>query len=286
MNPDTPKLAPGLWFVATPIGSARDITLRALDVLAAADLLVAEDTRSLRKLMEIHGVSLRGRRIVAYHDHSGDAVRDRLVAAVCDGQSVAYASEAGMPLVADPGFRLGRAVTAAGGMVTVVPGASAPLAALVLSGLPSDAFFFAGFLPAAQAARRARLAEIAAVPGTLIFFESPSRVAAMLSDAAAVLGPGRAAALAREITKKFEEVLRAPLGDLAARLADNPVKGEIVVLIGRADSESVNTSDIEEDLKRALADMSLRDAADLVARAHDLPRRDVYQRALRLAKKE
>lgn len=286
MNPDTPKLAAGLWFVATPIGSARDITLRALDVLAAADVLVAEDTRSLRKLMEIHGVSLRGRRIVAYHDHSGEAVRERLVAAVRDGQSVAYASEAGMPLVADPGFRLGRAVTAAGGMVTVVPGASAPLAALVLSGLPSDAFFFAGFLPAASAARRARLGELAAVPGTLIFFESPGRVAAMLADAAAVLGPGREAALAREITKKFEEVLRAPLGDLAARLAESPVKGEIVVLIGRADSADINESDVEEDLRQALADMSLRDATDLVARAHGLARRDVYQRALGLTKKE
>lgn len=286
MNPDTPKLAAGLWFVATPIGSARDITLRALDVLAAADVLVAEDTRSLRKLMEIHGVSLHGRRIVAYHDHSGEAVRERLVAAVRDGQSVAYASEAGMPLVADPGFRLGRAVTAAGGMVTVVPGASAPLAALVLSGLPSDAFFFSGFLPAASAARRARLGELAAVPGTLIFFESPGRVAAMLADAAAVLGPGREAALAREITKKFEEVLRAPLGDLAARLAETPVKGEIVVLIGRADSAVINESDVDTDLKQALADMSLRDAADLVARAHGLTRRDVYQRALHLTKEE
>ena len=286
MIPHEPKLAPGLYFVATPIGAARDITLRAIDVLRMADVIAAEDTRSLRRLMEIHGIPLAGRRILAYHDHSGAGVRDRLVEAVIAGQSVAYASEAGMPLVSDPGYHLGRAVTAAGGAVTVAPGASAPLAALVLSGLPSDAFFFAGFLPAASAARRTRLAELSAIPGTLIFFESPGRVAAMLADAAEVLGPTRDAALAREITKRFEEVLRAPLGDLAAQLAASPVKGEIVVLIGRGDSGSVKEADVEGDLRRALGEMSVKDAADLVARAHGLPRRDIYQRALRLTGKD
>ncbi|TNF61287.1 MAG: 16S rRNA (cytidine(1402)-2'-O)-methyltransferase [Rhodobacteraceae bacterium] len=284
MNPDPQALAPGLYFVATPIGAARDITLRALDILRAADVIAAEDTRSLRKLMEIHGVPLGGRRIVAYHDHSDAAARERLVAAVRDGQSVAYASEAGMPLVADPGFQLGRAVAAAGGSVSVAPGASAPLAALAISGLPSDAFLFAGFLPSAAGARRARLAELAQVPATLIFFESPKRVATMLADAAEVLGAGREAALCREITKKFEQVLRAPLGDLAASLRETPVKGEIVVLIGRGGSAKIRESDVEEDLRTALAEMSMRDAADLVARAHDLPRREVYQLALKLGK--
>jgi 16S rRNA (cytidine1402-2'-O)-methyltransferase len=284
LNPDHPPLAPGLYFVATPIGAARDITLRALDILRTADVIAAEDTRSLRKLMEIHGVPLGGRRLIAYHDHSDAAARERLVAAVRDGRSVAYASEAGMPLVADPGFQLGRAVAAAGGVVRVAPGASAPLAALAISGLPSDTFLFAGFLPSAAAARRARLGELAQVPATLIFFESPKRVVAMLADAAEVLGAGREAALCREITKKFEEVLRAPLGDLAARLRDTPVKGEIVVLIGRGSSAKIRESDLEEDLKRALAEMSMRDAADLVAGAHDLPRREVYQLALKLGK--
>ena len=145
MNPQITALAPGLYFVATPIGTARDITLRALDILASADVIAAEDTRSLRKLMEIHGIALGDRRIVAYHDHSGPGVRAKLIAAVADGQSVAYASEAGMPLVADPGFQLGRDMTEAGHTVTVAPGPSAPLAALAISGLASDAFFFAGF---------------------------------------------------------------------------------------------------------------------------------------------
>ncbi|MCE8007582.1 16S rRNA (cytidine(1402)-2'-O)-methyltransferase [Aestuariivita sp.] len=284
MNSHKSTLAPGLYFVATPIGTARDITLRALDILSSAEVIAAEDTRSLRKLMEIHGIALNGRRIVAYHDHSGAAVRERLIAAVADGQSVAYASEAGMPLVADPGFELGRAMAQAGLPVTVAPGASAVLAALAISGLPSDAFFFAGFLPSASSARRARLEALRDIPGTLIFFESPRRVAAMIVEAQVVLGGSRQAAICREITKKFEEVRRGTLDELAAGLEGASLKGEVVVLIARGDSEKISDSDLETDLKAALGSMSMKDAADAVSKAHDLPRRKVYQLALKLGK--
>lgn len=284
MNHQKVQLAPGLHLVATPIGTARDITLRALDTLASADLLAAEDTRSLRHLMDIHGVPLEGRKLVAYHDHSGDTVRARLVAAMGSGQSVAYASEAGMPMIADPGFDLARAAGAAGHAVTVVPGPSALTAALALGGLPTDAFFFGGFLPPTASARRARLNELAAVPGTLVFYESPQRVAAALADMAAVLGPERPAALCRELTKKFEEIRRAPLGALADSLAAEPVRGEIVLLVDRGRSAAVKDSDVEKDLEAAMATHSLRDAADLVAATHGLARRKVYQMALKLGR--
>ncbi|MFY9211962.1 MAG: 16S rRNA (cytidine(1402)-2'-O)-methyltransferase [Aestuariivita sp.] len=275
-------LPAGLYFVATPIGSARDITLRALDILASADVIAAEDTRSLRKLMEIHGIALKGRHILAYHDHSGEGLRAKLIAAVADGQSLAYASEAGMPLVADPGFELGRAMAEAGHLVTVAPGASAPLAALAISGLASDAFFFAGFLPSAKGARRSKLESLREIPGTLIFFESPRRVGAMLADAADVLGAGREARVCREITKKFEEVRRGTLASLADEIGSGALKGEVVVLIARAGSEKISESDLETDLKAALGTMSLKDAADAVSQAHGLPRRKVYQMALKL----
>ena len=278
------RLAPGLHFVATPIGTARDITLRALDTLASADVLAAEDTRSLRRLMEIHGVPLEGRRIHAYHDHSGEAVRARLVAAMAEGRSVAYASEAGMPLIADPGFDLARAATAAGQTVTAAPGPSALTTALALAGLPTDAFFFAGFLPPARAARKARLETLARIPGTLVFYESPQRVAATLTDMAEVLGADREAALCRELTKKFEDVRRAPLQALADQLGEAPVKGEIVLVVDRATKPDVKETDVEQDLLAAMAGNSLRDAADLVARMHGLPKRQVYQTALKLGK--
>lgn len=283
MNHKIVHLPSGLYFVATPIGTARDITLRALDVLASADMIAAEDTRSLRKLMEIHGVPLNGRQIVAYHDHSGAGARARLLAALEEGQSVAYASEAGMPLIADPGYDLSRAAAEAGHLVTVAPGASAALAALTLAGLPTDAFFFAGFLPNASGARRKRLEELAAVPGTLVFYESPKRIAASLRDMAAVLGD-RPAALCREITKKFEEVRRDSLLTLAEGLDQAPVKGEIVVLVDRTRGVSVSDGDLDSDLRAALKDNSVKDAASIVAEMHNLPRRKIYQLALDMAK--
>ncbi len=284
MNHQKVRLGAGLYFVATPIGTARDITLRALDLLASADIIAAEDTRSLRRLMEIHGVPLDGRRILAYHDHSGAGARGKILDALQDGQSVVYASEAGMPLIADPGYDLGKQAAEAGHMVTCAPGPSAALMALTLAGLPTDAFFFAGFLPNASGARRTRIEALRDVPGTLVFYESPKRVAASLADLADVLGGDRQAAMCRELTKKFEEVRRGTLGALSAEIAGQTVKGEIVLLVDRSHSETVNESDVEEALKRALETHSVRDAADLVSEMYKLPRRPIYQKALKLGK--
>ncbi|MES0826304.1 16S rRNA (cytidine(1402)-2'-O)-methyltransferase [Ruegeria sp. SCP11] len=284
MNFQKVRLGAGLYFVATPIGTARDITLRALDVLASADMIAAEDTRSLRRLMEIHGVPLEGRRILAYHDHSGAGARGKILDALAESKSVAYASEAGMPLIADPGYDLGRQASEAGHMVTCAPGPSAALMALTLAGLPTDAFFFAGFLPNASGARRTRIEALRDIPGTLVFYESPKRVAACLADLAEVMGGDRQAALCRELTKKFEEVRRGSLSELAAALQGQTVKGEIVLLVDRSHSESVNESDVEEALKRALEKHSVRDAADLVSEMYKLPRRPIYQKALKLGK--
>lgn len=284
MNFQKVRLAGGLYFVATPIGTARDITLRALDVLASADVIAAEDTRSLRKLMEIHGVPLEGRRILSYHDHSGTGARERIMAELAQGKSVAYASEAGMPLIADPGYDLGKQAAEAGFTVTCAPGASAVVTALTLAGLPTDAFFFAGFLPNASGARRTRIEALRDIPGTLVFYESPKRLGACLSDLAQVLGDERQAAVCRELTKKFEEVRRGSLAELSEQYRDATVKGEIVLLVERAHSQAVNDSDVEEALRQALETHSVRDAADLVSKMYDLPRRPIYQKALQLGK--
>ncbi|GAB4293319.1 MAG: 16S rRNA (cytidine(1402)-2'-O)-methyltransferase [Roseovarius sp.] len=285
-NPDRETLEPGLYLIATPIGAARDITLRALDILRAADVLAAEDTRSLRRLMGIHGIALGGRPLISHHDHSGASARARILAELAAGRSVVYAAEAGTPMISDPGFDLARAALAAGHRLISAPGPSAVLGALTLSGLPAERFFFVGFLPPTQARRRAALAELAAVPATLIFYESPRRVAAMLAEAAACLGADRPAALCRELTKKFEEVWRGPLGELAERAAAQPLRGEIVVLIGAPERDSENVSEIalDRELRTELARQSLRDAADTVSARLGLRRRDVYQRAVALAK--
>lgn len=284
MNFIRQSLAPGLYLVGVPIGTARDITLRALDVLASAEVLAAEDTRSLRKLMEIHGVPLEGRRILSLHDHSGHGVEARLVEAAA-GQSVAYASEAGMPLIADPGFELVRAAVAAGVHVTSAPGPSSVPTALALGGLATDAFHFAGFLPQSKSARRKTLAGLAGIPATLVLFESPRRLAASLRDAVEVLGADRRAAVCREITKKFEEVLRGTLSELAERIAEAPVKGEIVLLIDRGVGEAaVNDEDLDWMIAAALARMSVKDAAAQVAAETGRKKRDVYQRALALSR--
>lgn len=283
MNFQKVTLPAALHFVGVPIGTARDITLRALDVLASADILAAEDTRSLRHLMDIHGVPLAGRRIVALHDHSKAEVVARLVQSMAEGRSVAYCSEAGMPLIADPGFELGRAAREAGLPVTCAPGPSAGVTALALAGLPTDSFHFAGFLPNASAARKTALSALADIAATLVLYESPKRLVAMLEDAAEALGP-REAAVCREITKKFEETRRGSLVELATYFRDHPPKGEIVVLIDRNRSEKIMEVPLEDDLKAALLSHSLRDAVDLVAQAHGLPRRQVYQMALDVSK--
>ncbi len=285
MNFKEQRLDAGLYFVGVPIGTARDITLRALDVLASADVLAAEDTRSLRRLMEIHGIPLAGRRIMALHDHSGDGVQTKMLDAIRAGKSVAYASEAGMPLIADPGFELARAIVDADLPLTSAPGPSAVVTALALAGLPTDAFFFGGFLPSTKSARRTALERLSDVPGTLVLYESPKRLGAMLKDAASTLGVSRQAAICRELTKKFEEVRRGTLEELANEMGGAAkVKGEIVVLVDRGRSETLNEIDIEKALKSALGEYSLRDAVDFVAKANGLPRRKVYQAALALEK--
>lgn len=280
------SLEPGLYLIATPIGAARDITLHALDLLAQADVLVAEDTRSLRKLMEIHGLTPGERPLLSYHDHNGARMRPRLMAALAEGKSVVYASEAGTPMVADPGFDLARAAVADGHRLRAAPGPSAAITALTLSGLPTDQFHFSGFLPNAASRRKTALAALLEVPGTLIFYESPKRVAAMLKDAATVLGADRQAALCRELTKKFEEVIHGALGDVARVAAETPPRGEIVVLIGEAPKRAVNETEIKEQLAAALETHSLRDATDIVTARLNVKRRLVYQLALELEREK
>lgn len=277
-------LAPGLYFVSTPIGAARDITLRGLDILASAEVIAAEDTRTLRHLMEIHGIALGHRPLIAYHDHNGEAARPRILRALAEGKSVAYASEAGTPLVADPGYQLGRAAIAEGYLVIAAPGPSAVLAALTVSGLPSDRFLFAGFPPNTKSARRKWLSDFAKTPATLIFYESPKRVGEMLTDCVQTFGEDREAAVCRELTKRFEEVRRGPLGQLAQAFEGVAVKGEIVVLIDRARGRTAGPEDIEAALRERLGRMSVKDAAAEVAEALGLPRREVYQAALAMEK--
>ena len=278
-------IQPGLHFVATPIGAARDITLRALDILAGADVLAAEDTRTLRHLMEMHGVALNGRMVLAYHDHNGDQMRPRLIEALKAGKSVAYASEAGTPLVADPGFQLARAAIDEGLTVLAAPGPSALLCALSVSGLPTDRFFFAGFLPPKSAARKTSLRDLAQVPGSIIFYESPRRIDACLRDMIETLGPNRQAAICRELTKRFEETLRGTLADLSESLAGRDLKGEIVVVVDRADPVPASAQTVEDALREALKTQSSKDAAAQVAQAFGLTRRDLYQLALSLGQR-
>lgn len=285
MNRKDRPLSAGLYFVATPIGSARDITLRALDVLAAADVIAAEDTRTARKLMDIHGIALGDRQVVAFHDHSGEGVINRLLTAIREGAAVACVSEAGTPLVADPGFELGRAAIAAGLPVTTAPGASAVLAALTVAGLPTDRFAFIGFLPASKVQRETEIAALRDLAMTLVFYESPKRVGEMLSSLRDVLGAGRQAVVCRELTKKFEEVTRGDLGQLAEDFAGRSVKGELVVLVGRDGAETIEDQDVAAALTEAMKTMRVKDAATVVAGALGLPRRDVYQIALGLKDK-
>ncbi len=282
MNPVNTRLAPGLYLVATPIGNARDITLRSLDILANADVLAAEDTRSLKRLLEIHGIALNGRPVLAYHDHNGGKMRPRIMADLAEGKSVAYASEAGTPMISDPGFDLLRGAIEEGHPATAAPGAAAVIMALTVAGLPTDRFLFAGFLPNASGARKKTLTELAGVPATLAFYESPKRIAGMLGDAAEVLGGDRKAVVCRELTKKFEEARRGTLSELASYYGENTAKGEIVVLIDRGHSENISESDVTTALEEALKTMSVRDASDFVAKMLGQPRRPIYQQAIKM----
>lgn len=278
-------LAPGLHLVATPIGAARDITLRALDVLNAADMLAAEDTRVMRHLMDIHGIPLRGRRILSYHDHNADRARPAILSALTEGASVAYASDAGTPMVADPGFRLARDAALQGTRIHAVPGASAALAALSLSGLPSDRFLFAGFPPPTRAARAAWLRRWGGLDATVILFESPRRVNQTLAELCEI-DPNRVTVVARELTKKFEEVIRGTAAELASDPRMSALKGEVVMLLDRAAPALPDAQDLRVALKSRMGRMTLKDAAREVAQDLGLPRRDVYQAALDMAAEE
>jgi len=274
------ELAPGLYVVSTPIGNLGDITLRAIAVLARADAVLCEDTRHSRTLLSHFGIGTPAR---PYHEHNAAKERPRLLADLAPAQRIALISDAGTPLVSDPGWKLVREAIDAGHRVEALPGASATLSALAVAGLPTDAFLFAGFLPPKSAGRRTRIAELAAVPATLVFFEAPSRIAETIADLATVLG-ARPAAIARELTKLHEEVRRAPLDRLAADLEGETLKGEAVILVGPPQQGEVSDDDIAVRLAAALEQMSLRDAAKAVADALGVPKSRVYDLGLRLRK--
>jgi 16S rRNA (cytidine1402-2'-O)-methyltransferase len=274
-----PALPPGLYVVATPIGNLSDVTIRALDTLAGADIVACEDTRVTRKLFTRYGITSK---VFAYHEHSGPAVHRSLLEALSEGRSVALVSDAGTPLVSDPGARLVADAAAAGHPVVPIPGPASPIAALSAAGLPTESVLFLGFLPAKSAARRKRLTEAREVAATLVLFESPNRVAGLLEDALAVLGD-RQAALCRELTKLHETFDRAALSELAGRYSGVPVKGEIVLVVGPPGAaEPPTEADVDTQLREALATLNVKDAAQAVAAATGLPRRELYRRALAL----
>jgi 16S rRNA (cytidine1402-2'-O)-methyltransferase len=277
------KVEAGLYLVATPIGNLGDISLRALETLAGADCIACEDTRVTRKLTERYGIATP---LIAYHEHNAAEALPKIMDRVAAGQAVALVSDAGTPLISDPGYRLVRAAVEAGHAVTALPGASAVLAALSLAGLPTDRFFFEGFLPPKQAARQKRIAELTLIPATLVLFESGPRLGASLADLASGLG-ARAASVCRELTKLHEEVRRGDLATLARDYAggDAERRGEIVIVVAPPPPPG-DTADTEVDdlLRHALARVSVKDAVGEVALATGRARREVYQRALDLAK--
>jgi 16S rRNA (cytidine1402-2'-O)-methyltransferase len=282
LRAEAERIEPGLHLVATPIGNLKDISFRALSTLAAADAVIAEDTRVTKTLLAHYGISTP---LIAYHEHNAKVIRPHLLARLEAGAKLALVSDAGTPLVSDPGFKLVQEALEKGVHVSSVPGPSAVLAALVVAGLPTDRFFFEGFLPHKSGPRRARLAELAQIPGTLVFFESPRRLVETLADCAAVLGK-RDAAIARELTKMFESVRRGALDELASALAEEePPRGEIVLLVAPpgAGAAQASAADLDAKIEEALTAHSVKDAASVVSAATGQPRRQVYARALELA---
>ena len=288
MNHKLVDLAAGLYFVATPIGNARDITLRALDILASADVLVAEDTRTLRRLLNIHGVPLANRSLISYHDHSSAKVRGRLMEYISGDKSVAYASEAGTPLIADPGYHLSKDASEAGYLMTTAPGSSAVLSALTLAGLPTDSFLFDGFLPAQKTARRARLQNLCQISKARWSFTNRLNGSLLCCAMHVIHSWSRAysSLLPRADQENSKKCAEGSLSALCDHVADRSIKGEVVVLISRAEKLSIDEEQLSLDLQKALNDMSLRDASEAVARAYGLPRRQIYQKALELGKEE
>jgi 16S rRNA (cytidine1402-2'-O)-methyltransferase len=278
---ESPRLAPGLHLVATPIGNLRDITIRALETLAAADVIACEDTRITRRLLDHYGIAPP---LTPYHEHNAEAARPKLLGRLAQGETVALVSDAGTPLVSDPGFKLVRAAREAGHSVIAAPGPSALLAALTSSGLPTDRFFFEGFLSAKDGQRKARIAELARIPATLILYESGARIARTLAALAEGLG-ARQAAVCRELTKLHEEVRRGNLSLLATQYAEGAeTRGEFTVVVEppSADAAMPDPNEVDALLRRALRNASVKDAVSDVAAATGLPRREIYQRALAL----
>lgn len=276
-----PAAAAGLHLVATPIGNLGDITLRALETLAGADLIACEDTRITRRLLDRFGIATQS---VAYHEHNAASMRPKLIARLKAGAAVALVSDAGTPAISDPGYKLVREALANGVAVTALPGPSSVLAALCVAGLPTDRFFFDGFLPAKSAARRARIGELATIDATLVLFEGGSRIVATIADLADLLG-NREAAICRELTKLHEDVLRSDLRALAARPeADWETRGEFVIVVAPPLGEAMSDEDVDSHLRNALSRQSLKDAVAEVVSVSQRPRRAVYARALELAK--
>jgi 16S rRNA (cytidine1402-2'-O)-methyltransferase len=277
-----PRPAAGLYLVATPIGNLGDITLRALEVLAGVDLIACEDTRITRRLTERYAITAQ---LTPYHEHNAAQARPKLLERLAQGASIALVSDAGTPLISDPGFKLVREVCAAGFSVVALPGPSSVLAALSVAALPTDRFFFEGFLPPKQTARRARLTELSRLDATLVLFESGSRVQETLADLASIMG-ARDAAICREMTKMHEEINRGPLAELAQSAATLETRGEFVLVIGpQAEGSEVMTAEAVDDLLRdRLARDSVKDAVAHAVEVSGRPRREIYARALELAK--
>ena len=277
-----PKPAPGLYLVATPIGHLGDITLRALETLAGVDIIACEDTRITRRLTERYAISGL---LKQYHEHNAALARPKILEKLAQGASIALVSDAGTPLISDPGFKLVREVCAAGHAVIAVPGASSVLTALSVAALPTDRFFFEGFLPSKQQARRTRLAELSRIDATLVIFESGNRIADTLGDLADIMG-GRDAAICRELTKLHEEIKRAPVAELAKAADTLETRGEFVVVIGppQADALTMTSQDLDELLRSQLSRDSVKDAVAHAVELSGRPRREVYARALELAK--
>ena len=286
---EPPRLAPGLYLVATPIGNLRDITLRGLETLAAADVIACEDSRVTRKLLDHYDIASP---LTPYHEHNAAAARPKLLARLAAGEAVALVSDAGTPLISDPGFKLVRAAREAGHAVIAAPGASAALAALTVAGLPTDRFFFEGFLPAKDGSRRTRIAELARIPATLILYESGPRVGRALAALAAGLG-ARQAVICRELTKLHEEVRRGDLATLARVYDDDAsevaeTRGEFTIIVEppAAEADQPGAGEVDALLRRLMQNGSMKDAVIEVSATTGRPRREIYRRALALSESD
>ena len=278
-----PSIRAGLYLVATPIGTASDISLRALDLINNADVLIAEDTRNLRKLMKIHEIKLAGRSLISYHDHNGQEQRPKILNLIENQKSVVLVSDAGTPLIADPGYQLVREIIAAGYYLSGIPGASAVLSALMVSGLPTDKFLFGGFVPNKENAKKIFFSQYLDLTITLVIYESPSRLVKTLTLLCKIYQKTRNIAVCRELTKKFEDIQRGDLDTVAAHFArQERVKGEIVLVIGPSEEKIIDESEIEKNLISVFDYMTFKDAISFVARTLKVSKKIVYAKALKI----